>query len=393
MKFSAALTQAAVAIANLVEIVYKPVAIDNADWIRRAEARAGKPIPTSVDWKPGFEQLMDSLRNEAQLSFVGRISAREQVVSLLEQLAGFEGAPEASGQLARPVFILGLPRTGSTILHNLISQDDNVRCPASWEVMYPGPTNAQKGSERKRTASRLGWANRLAPDFESIHAIGADLPQECIAIQAQAFESILFHTTYRVPSYQAWLKQRGYSNGYKFQRALMEKLSANEASKRWVLKAPGHLMSLKDLLDEFPDAVIVQTHRHPKAVVGSIASHGNVLRKAFSRRADKNEIATDWMSLWADALDKTLAVRDQRGANVLDVFYPEVGADPIAVVKQIYAHAGMLLSPSSEAKMRTFLAKNRKGSKGFHCYSLEDFGLTEAQVDNRFSFYINRFGL
>lgn len=393
MKISAALTQAGVAIANLVDLIYPPIEIDNADWIRRAEARAGKPIPDQFNWKPGFEKLMDSLRTEARLSFVGRISAREQVVSLLEQLAGFRPASEASRPVAHPVFILGLPRTGSTIIHNLISQDENIRCPASWEVMYPGRTNKQKGAERKLTASRLGWANRLAPDFESIHAIGADLPQECIAIQAQAFESIVFHTTYRVPSYQAWLEKNGYANGYKFQRAFMEKLGESETSKPWILKAPGHLMSLDGLLDEFPDALIVQTHRHPKAVVGSIASHGNVLRKAFSRKINKQQIAEDWMELWATALDKTLLVRDQRSANVLDVFYPAVEADPIAVVKQIYAHAEIELSSASEARMQAFLAKNRKGSKGTHRYSLEDFGLTAARVEERFTPYIKRFGL
>lgn len=394
MKLSAALTQAGVAIVNQIDRIYHPIAIDNADWISRAEARAGKLIPARFDWKPGFEKLMDSLRDEAQLSLLGRISAREQVVSLLEQLAGFgAGAKQADSSVARPVFILGLPRTGSTILHNLISQDDNIRCPASWEVMYPGPTLAQKGSERKRTASRLGWANRLAPDFESIHAIAADLPQECIAIQAQAFESIVFHTTYRVPSYQLWLEQNGCSNGYKFQRALMEKLAADEPAKPWILKAPGHLMSFGDLLNEFPDAVIVQTHRHPKSVVGSIASHGNVLREAFSRNSDKHEVALDWLNLWADALDKALSVRDECGANVLDVFYSEVDDHPIAVVKQIYAHAGIELSAISEAKMQQFLLNNRKGSKGSHRYKLKDFGVSEAEVNSRFGPYIRRFRL
>src|SRR5690606_22249030 len=179
-------------------------------------------------------------------------------------------------------------------------------------VMYPAADASDPRAvarARARTDARLGWANRLAPEFVRIHPIGADLPQECIAIQAQVFASIQFHTTHDVPSYEDWFERDGQELSYAFHYRFLQHLQAQRPGNRWVLKAPGHLFGLGALLARYPDARIVQTHRDPLRVMASMASHATVLRRAFSDAADPRRIAADWAERWARALETSLDVR------------------------------------------------------------------------------------
>ena len=156
---------------------------------------------------------------------------------------------------------------------------------------------------RSANGTRLDWANRLAPEFMRIHPIAADLPQECIAITAQVFMSIQFHTTHDVPSYQDWFEGTSQDLGFDFHHRFLQHLQAKSPGSRWVLKAPGHLFALEGLLKRYPDARIVHTHRDPLRVMASMASHATVLRRAFSDNADPQRIAADWADRWARALD------------------------------------------------------------------------------------------
>jgi hypothetical protein len=264
-------------------------------------------------------RLLEAYREEARLTMLGRITVRELVVSLLRTLLELEAdrrrRPEIESQpIEAPVFIIGLPRTGTTLLHGLMSEDPGNRVPRTWEVMYPTgfpATRADVERLRARTESRLAWANRLAPEFKRIHPIAPDLPQECIAITAPVFMSIQFHTTHNVPSYEDWLESTDQAPAYAFHRRFLQHLQAQRPGDRWILKAPGHLFALDALLAEYPDAKIVQTHRDPLRVMASMASHATVLRRAFSNSADPHEIAADWSARWSAALDSFLATRDR----------------------------------------------------------------------------------
>src|SRR5690606_18998782 len=176
-------------------------------------------------------------------------------------------------------------------------RDTANRVPLTWEVMYPAGARTESSDvldARKRTASRLEWANRLAPEFKRIHPIAPDLPQECIAITAQVFMSIQFHTTHNVPSYEDWFERDSQSLAYDFHHRFLQHLDLKRPGQRWVLKAPGHLFALGALLDRYPDAKIIQTHRDPLRVMASMARHATVLRRAFSDTAEPTEIAAAW---------------------------------------------------------------------------------------------------
>jgi hypothetical protein len=347
-----------------------------------------------------LERLLESYRNEAKLTMLGKLTVREMLVSLLENLLHIEHErsrqPSVTDEtIAAPVFIVGLPRTGTTLLHGLLTEDPASRVPLTWEVMYPaGYPNEPDAIEavRRRTAGRLEWANRLAPEFRRIHPLAPDFAQECIAITAQVFMSIQFHTTHNVPSYEDWFEAANHGLAYDFHYRLLQHLQARRAGSRWVLKAPGHLFSLRALLERYPDAKIVQTHRDPLRVMASMASHATVLRRAFSQAADPLAIAADWAKRWADALDDFLAVRDTAPATqFFDVGYESLEQAPIETVEEIYRFIDAPLGAEAKRRMQAFLRANPKNKHGAHRYSLAQFGLDRADLLARFAEYCERF--
>ncbi len=376
--------------------------LDKARLENAARRRAG--LDDFGDWAIDgpLSRLLDAYRHEARLTMLGRITVRELVVSLLQNLLELEADrkryPElASQRIGRPVFIIGLPRTGTTLLHGLMSEDPGNRVPRTWEVMYPAglPREAAEIDRvRARTQARLSWVNRLVPEFKRIHPIAPDLPQECIAITALVFMSIQFHTTHNVPSYEDWLEADDQALAYRFHRRFLQHLQAQRPGDRWVLKAPGHLFALGSLLAEYPDAKIIQTHRDPLRVMASMASHATVLRRAFSDSADPHEIATDWAARWSAALDDFLTVRDRKPAeHFLDVDYDEIESDPPGTIAKIYDFLGWELTPAARERMRAFLDANPKDKHGAHRYSLAQFGLDRDTELARFRNYCERFDI
>jgi hypothetical protein len=366
---------------------------------RAARRRANLSRYGSWDFAEPLERLLKSYRDEAALTTLGRITVHEYLVSLLDNLLRMEAERAANPgietqRIAAPVFIIGLPRTGTTHLHGLISEDPATRAPLTWEVMYPAASRsaAEAARARAQTTSRLGWADRLAPEFMRIHPIAADLPQECIAITAQVFMSIQFHTTHDVGSYQDWFEGAHQKLGFDFHHRFLQHLQAKSPGDRWVLKAPGHLFALAGLLERYPDARIIHTHRDPLRVMASMASHATVLRRAFSDSADPQRIAADWADRWARALDTFLAVRDRApAAQFLDVGFESIERDPLGTVERVYDFLDWPLSVDARAAMQRFLAANPKNKHGVHSYTLEQFGLSRAAESARFRKYCERF--
>jgi hypothetical protein len=390
-------------------------ALDAESLHRAAYRRAGSSQYGSWDFAEPLERLLKSYRDEAKLTTLGRITVRELLVSLLDNLLRMEAERAANAdverqRIAAPVFIIGLPRTGTTHLHGLISEDPANRAPLTWEVMYPAASRSAGDVARARAQAetRLGWADRLAPEFMRIHPIAADLPQECIAITAQVFMSIQFHTTHDVASYQDWFENASQRLAFDFHHRFLQHQQAKTTARdggsaanagaicglgsRWVLKAPGHLFALEGLLERYPDARIIHTHRDPLRVMASMASHATVLRRAFSDSADPRKIAADWADRWARALEKFLAVRDRApAAQFLDVNFESIESDPLGAVERVYDFLGWPLTDEARAAMLAFLAANPKNKHGVHSYTLEQFGLDRAAEMRRFRNYCERF--
>lgn len=404
MTFSQACVRTAVRGLNLGGRTLRRLGLDapalDADALHRAASRrANLSRYGSWDFAEPLERLLKSYRDEAKLTTLGRITVREYLVSLLDNLLRMEAERAADSRIERqritaPVFIIGLPRTGTTHLHGMIGEDPVNRAPLTWEVMYPAAahTDADIAHARSQTDMRLRWADRLAPEFMRIHPLAAALPQECIAITAQVFMSIQFHTTHDVASYQDWFEGAPQKLGFDFHYRLLQHLQAKSVGHRWVLKAPGHLFALAGLLERYPDARIIHTHRDPLRVMASMASHATVLRRAFSDSADPKRIAADWADRWARALEKFLAVRDRApAAQFLDVNFESIERDPLGAVERVYDFLGWPLTSGARSAMENFLAANPKNKHGVHSYTLEQFGLSRATEIARFRNYCERF--
>ena len=352
-----------------------------------------------------LRRLLHSLESEARLNLVGRVAAREDITRILANRLKLQRDRQqypgiAAQEIRRPLFITGMPRSGSTLLHGLLAQDAANRVPVNWETLHPSPPPEWATHETDRRIDRadreIRWFSLLAPDFRKIHPVGARLPEECVVILSHAFLSFQFSSTYFVPSYQSWLDQQDLSPAYRYHRQFLQHLQWRCGSERWVLKAPPHLPGLRALFAIYPDANVIMTHRNPLEVVASVASLHTVLRQTFSDAVDPLEIGPEVAEMLADDIRRGLQVLDNGcvpPGRLLDVTYPDLMRDPLAVVRRVYAQFDLPLTAATETRMRRFLAEHPRDREGHHEYSLEQFGLDAERERERFRTYRERFGL
>jgi len=359
--------------------------------LNAARRRAGNgefgdpPLDTPLD------TLLSAFRQEAELTPIGHLAARGDALSLLVNRLQLQADrarhPEIAAQTVdAPMVITGLPRTGTTLLHALLAEDPAHRAPSAWEVMFPSPPPAVAGevSRRnriRRAARRLGWMERLSPGFQAIHEIGAELPQECIAITAHSFVSLRFLVTHDLPSYRKFLAGADHRDAYAFHRHFLQHLQWRSDPRRWVLKAPGHLPHLDALLHTYPDSMVVQTHRDPLESIPSLISLRVNLRRAFSRRADPHRVADEVISDWSDALERASVVRNARPSRqFLDVDYRRLVEHPVDTVAQVYEHFGIEFTAVARDRMNRYMAANPQHKHGLHRYAAQDSDLTAERL-------------
>ena len=352
-------------------------------------------------FRTGLGILLESYEADAGLNTIGRLAARADVLRILKTRLRLEDDrkrfPEIAHEaIVKPIFITGLPRSGTTLLHNLLAQDPDSRVPLTWEVMFPTPPPAHDTHDRDpriaEAGASLAWLDCLAPGFRRIHPVDAGLAQECIEITTYAFESPRFHTTHNAVAYQTWLAGCDQRAAYAYHRRVLQQLQCRFPARRWVLKAPSHLFALEALVETYPDACIIQTHRDPLEVLPSTASLTAALRRAFSNTVDLAEIGTEVVQRWAEGLRRAAEFRTTHTLRTpaCDVWYADLLCDPIAEVQRIYRHFDLELTAPLEAAMRRYLAANPQHKHGTHDYALNEFGLAPNQVKSQFHAYYDR---
>jgi hypothetical protein len=357
----------------------------------------------------GFQEplrrILEGLEAEARLTPLGRVVAHHDLLGLLvNRLRLVEDRRRqpaiADERVRRPLFIVGLPRTGTTLLHHLIAQDPASRVAQAWEVMSPSPPPERGRYESDPriadAARKLQWLDWLAPEFKTIHPLGARLAIECIAILSHSLRSSRFHTTYRLPSYQAWLRGQDLRPAYALHRRFLQHLQWRAPAERWVLKAPAHFHALDALFATYPDAVVVQTHRDPRTVLGSVASLTLILQQAFAEPLDLAEIGREVTDSWTAGLGRAMHFRREGGISAerfVDVRYRELVRDPVGTIRRIYRQLDLPFTPQAERRMRAHLAAYPQNKHGRHQYDLESFGLDGPSLDRRFRAYREFFAI
>jgi len=370
------------------------------DLIDAAKQRCGLDDFGEGDFFEPLSRLLESSEREAGLNLVGKISLRTNLLHILCNRLLMQRDRNSYPEIARqeirePLFILGLPRSGTTILHTLLAADPNHRAPLTWEVMEPSPPTHEEEAQRiGRTARSLSWLDWLAPTFRRVHPLGAELPQECVALMTASLLSDQFDTMYYIPSYRAWFFRQNLLPAYECHRHFLQHLQLRHSAQRWVLKAPTHMFSLPTLLSAYPDALFVQTHRAPLESIASVSSLVTILRGVFSDTVDPLVVATDALHYWSETLNNFLEERSRLAPKrICDLDYLEIRRDPIAAVRAIYQHFEWPFSSDAEQRMRAVLASQPREERGSHHYNLSQFQLEPAEGARMFAPYCERFGL
>ena len=384
----------------------QPVRLDAETVLAKAIKKAGSADFGDEDFREGLVSFLESAEREGELTLLGRLMvqgyATGNLVNRLKLVDWRKRHPEVEKEeIVRPLFIVGLPRTGTTILHSVLEQDPANRSPLAWEIQHPVPPGTPEtfqSDPRIATMQKtLEQLFALVPGFEAMHPMSATQPEECVAIFTQCFRSEQLQVQFNVPSYQAWVDDAEMRSTYEYHKRFLQHVqSGGVRGERWVLKSPAHLNKIDTLLDVFPDARIVHTHRDPIRVCASVASLTAMLRSAGTDHIDLHEIGRQQLDWWAKLVGQSLEQRKRfadRSDQFFDVKLRETVADPLDVVRRMYSQFGFELSGEVDAAMRRFMADNPRDKHGSHTYAPEDFGIDPVRDREPFEEYIEYFGL
>lgn len=379
----------------------KPFALDAERIVRDAERRTGFSLD-SEPFRTGLDRLVASIESEAALNTFGRIALRRVIErgasSRLEVEREIHRNPVILSQpINEPLFIIGLPRTGTTILQALLARDARHRSPKSWECLLPCPAPAPESYKDNpridRVRAEFEQLFALVPDFRKMHYMEADSPQECVGITALNFTSYQFMVQCSPTSYVDWFFHHADQlENMRWHKRFLQFLQSGGVRKpRWLLKSPVHLLRLKEVFAVYPDARIIMTHRDPRELVGSITSLVSSVRSAYSDEEDAARSGGEMLDFWARSFDRFLAARHEldREDQFVDIAFDDFAADQIGTIDRIYARFGWQLDDDSRGRMRDFLRLEPKDKHGAHEYSLEAFGIAQADVTREYAGYLS----
>jgi hypothetical protein len=375
--------------------------LDRDKIVGAAAREAGSSDFGSDEYLEPLAVLLRALRSEANLHFFGRFTARAQITTLLANRAKMQtwwtSHPEIlENAVAEPWFVVGLPRSGTTLMQHLLASDPEHRSLRYWEAARPAPPPEQASYT---TDPRIAQARRsqrlldyLAPDANAIHPVGAEGPAECVSLLAHSFASLEFGVIHHVPSHVRWCLEGDLRAHYAYLRRQLQLLQWRCPGKRWALKSPAHLVALPALFDAFPDARVIWMHRDPVDAVASHCSMAAVLQRIGTSNPDLHAIGSEWAPTLATMVDRAIDARSVVGDDrFVDVPYDRFVRDPIAELGRIYRALGDPLSDRARIAAQHVLAAHPSGGRGRHSYRASDFALNPDTLRERFAAYSARF--
>lgn len=374
-----------------------------------AAARAGTDDWGDLGFTRPLGLLLDSCAETAALTPAGWDVLRRTVLRHLGNRLAMQGyLPAAAPVLAAApggtaVVVTGLPRTGTTLLHNLLAQDDRWRYLRLWEALRPaGLACARDAAEPSRIRHDLvrraqEWLDSFAalvPGFGAIHPTSAEGPEECDALLRNSFASLHFDDMWNAQAYSRWFYGAALGDEYRYYAAQLGLLAAaDEAPRPWLLKSPGHLGHLDSLAEALPGALILWCHRRPVEAVASWASLIRAVRSPHTDALDPAVLGAQALSRAWLATQRAMDQRDRLGTSaVLDVAYPRLLGDPLGVLGAVYGALDLRLPTGASEAAQRWLAENPQHHRGRHAYGLDEFALSAGQVAERLAPYLDRFG-
>jgi hypothetical protein len=369
---------------------------------QRAAEELGLPEFGDDPFAENFTRLIHALNNDGEQSPQGVAQSEAEMLrhlrNRLEVRAWTERRPDILAEpIKRPIFLMGLPRSGTTFLQNLFDHDDALRLTRTWETLRPCPPPAADPASvapRVRAADRFlnGW-RRDVPNFDATHLMEVTGPDECAHIMSMAFAQAGFQNYLKVPSYFEWLLSEGdFQAAYRLHKTVLQLLQWRAPRRRWVLKYPNHMLAVAAIRAVYPDAICVATHRDPVQTLASLSALTEQYRSARYDRNDRPALGREMLHFVKAHIGRFMAYRAKGDQGVVDVDYYRLVAEPVSTVGEIYERIGMTMPDTVCARLAGWIEANPKGKRGRHEYRLADYGL-DAGADTIFAEYRGRFDI
>jgi hypothetical protein len=370
--------------------------------IAEAEERSGIADSDAI-FRPNLEHLLESLNREARLPAWGEASARRAIVDRtadrLEGLRWLRDHPQiAEEQILRPIFLTGLPRSGTTFFQYLFDRDSRFRLIRTWEGISPSPPPGYDAASVARRKAEEGERRRRtrppAAGFEALHLIDADGPEECHAFLEQTYSAAGLYNLFNVPSYFDYLMSSlDLTATYRAHKRQLQLLQWRMPQPRWALKYPNHVIAMPEILAVYPDARFVMTHRDPVQTLASIAKMSQTLRSTrYEQPVDPSVVGRQMLDFVQRHIDRIMSFcSGAHAARVVHVDYYRLIDNPAAVMNDVHAALGLQTPPGLRDAVSDWHRRNPKNARGANAYALATYGLEEQAVAAQFADYMRRF--
>jgi hypothetical protein len=385
--------------------------LDPEDLLATARASTGLDDLGEADW-PGwtetYQRLVTAIDAESALHTLGRVVTRAEVLRVLQTWLRLQREwatrPAIVTQaIDAPLFVVGPPRTGTTILLELLALDPQLRAPYAWEALHP--LRAEGDAERRRELSESEqefWSD-IHPDFMTMHELASDLPCECVHFLMYDFAGPYWTMQYDTPSFTGWQLEHldTLNRVYRLHRRMLQTFQDDTAvggvaPRRWLLKSPGHLSTLEALFGEYPDARVIHTHRDPRRFIASLVSLLAVLRFMRSDRDDRATLGPIMEMTYQLFLEQVIRQRSDGTVpndQIVDTHFLELMSDPVAMLHRVYEQLGYDWPTGHDRAITAYLDAKPKAKHGVHAYSYADVGLDEDHVRATFAPYVAHYGI
>ncbi len=358
-----------------------------------------------TDYLPGLKVLLQSMDYDPHFSEQGKRAAWGEVINALSGRAhaykSMAANPGFDRQaIIKPIVITGVPRTGTTALHKLMAVDPQFQGLQTWLVGAPMPRPPRdtwaSHPQFQKTVEQLAKRYEATPGKRAAHLMVAEEVDECMLILRQSFVSNIWSCVWSAATYDAWWQCQSELASYQYFARTLQLIGSNEPEKRWLLKNPGHIANLDLLFAVFPDALVIQTHRDPAKAVPSLC--GLLMLLHSTMEAGRNQQRAHNMlaretAKWAAAVRDAEPIRQAHRGQILDVIHSDFHRAPLRTIEQIYKFAGVELKPEVVAAMEERIDDDPERKHGVHRYDIADFGLSEAEIRERFGDYMVQFDL
>lgn len=352
-------------------------------------------------YREGLERLVVSMNDEADLTEMGEMMQHGRLTAHLAARLGVEDTyrkyPEIEEQqIEGPVFVIGLPRTGTTALSQLVAADPQFRSLRLWEsaAPVPPPETATEHTDPRIAATEVGLAmmNEAFPLMQSLYHSEATTATECQDLMGMSFRTMHFDGSARVPSYLAWVMHCDMAGTYEYHQRVLRLLQWHCPPRLWHLKTPVHMFALDALAEVYPDARFLWSHRDPAKVLGSVCSLIHYTRSWSSDRDDAAELGAEMTDRWSEAVRRAMEFRARVGdERFADIAFASLQRNPVRAVAASYKRVGLAFSEETRVALTRWAGQHQPDSTGTHTYALTDFGIDASEVRERFAAYISEF--